>query len=445
MQRALAASLLCKKKTYIQYHTLSSDDKAALNIIQSLGASVEYVDDYTICITNQNIYSKQFMLFNSPPLGELEGATAIHCGESGLAARMFIPIAALYNTSIQITGEGTLLKRPMHFYDDIFSMLKVNIKSNNGYLPITIQGPLQPANIEIDGSMSSQFLTGLLFAYSVANASNISIKVNHLNSKPYIDLTLNVLKQLGLKCPINKSYKEFYFEEKIINYPLSTINYPLSTINYPLSTINYPLSTINYQVEGDWSSAAFLLVASAIAGPITVSGLNHNSAQADKAILQVLEIAGASIQIDNDNITVSSTLLQPFHFDATDCPDLFPPLVALAVYCKGTTTIKGAQRLIHKESNRAIALQQEFSKLGVQINIINDEMHIVSNGIVNGGIIHSHNDHRITMAFAVAGLKANAPVVIEEAEVIEKSYPNFYKDLQQLKANIIFRVIKNKN
>ena len=415
MQRALAAALLCKRTSYIRYHTLSSDDKAALNIIQSLGANIEYIDDYTICITNQNIHPKQFTILNPPPLGELEGAT-IHCGESGLAARMFTPIAALFNQSIHITGEGSLLKRPMDFFDTISHLLKVNLKSNNGYLPITIQGPLQPANIEIDGSISSQFLTGLLFAYSAANASNISIKVNHLNSKPYIDLTLNMLQHFGLKCPINKSYKEFYFEEKIINYPLSTIN---------------------YQVEGDWSSAAFLLVASAITGPITVSGLNHNSAQADKAILQVLEIAGASIQIDNDNITVSSTSLQPFHFDATHCPDLFPPLVALAAYCKGTTTIKGAQRLIHKESNRAIALQQEFSKLGVQINIINDEMNIISSGIMKGGVVHAHNDHRIAMAFTVAGLKATDSIIIEQAQAVEKSYSGFYKDVQQLGVKVL--------
>ncbi len=415
MQRALAAALLCKKNTYVKYHTLSSDDKAALSIVQSLGASVEYVDDYTICITNQHIYSKQFMFFNSFHLGELEGTTAIHCGESGLAARMFIPIAALYNTSIQIIGEGTLLKRSMHFYDDILSLLKVNIKSNNEYLPITIQGPLQPANIEIDGSMSSQFLTGLLFAYSAANASNVSIKVNHLNSKPYIDLTLNVLKQFGLKCPINKSYKTFYFEEK---------------------NINYPLSTIHYQVEGDWSSAAFLLVAGAIAGTVAVTGLNTSSLQADKAIIEVLKQVGATVVVDKENITVSHRTLHSFSFDATHCPDLFPPLVSLAAYVKGTSIIKGVNRLEHKESNRALALQQEFNKLGVQIRIDKDDMHITSNGIVNGGVVHSHYDHRIAIGCAVAGLKATTPVRIEEAQVVEKSYPDFYKDLQQLSANI---------
>lgn len=416
MQRALAAALLCKKKTYIQYNTLSNDDKAALNIIQSLGARVEHVGDDTICITNQNDYAKQPVLFSTNAFEEIEKTITMHCGESGLSARMFTPIAALYHQPIHITGKGSLLKRPMNFFDAIFKALNVNLKSNNGYLPITVQGPLKPANIEIDGSISSQFLTGLLFAYSAANASNISIKVNHLNSKPYIDLTLNILQHFGLKCPINHNYKEFYFDKK----------------NTEPSS-----STINYQVEGDWSGAAFLLVASAIAGPITVSGLNNNAAQADKAIVEVLEAAGASVQIGNNGITASSTLLRPFYFDATHCPDLFPPLVALAAYCKGTSTIKGVQRLVHKESNRAVALQQEFSKLGVQIHITHNNMRITSSGVVKGGVIHAHNDHRIAMACAVAGLKATDAMLIEQAQVVQKSYPDFYKHLQQLEAKVL--------
>lgn len=401
VQRSLAAAFLSKKKCYIHYQTLSNDDKAVLNIIQNLGAVVEYINDNTLYINSEKKYSIN---------------KNIHCGESGLAARMFISIAALYNDAIQITGEKTLLKRPMHFFDDIFSYLQVHIKTNNGYLPVTVKGPLQPTNIEIDGSISSQFLTGLLFAYSAANASNVSIKVHNLNSKPYIDLTLKVMKQFGLKCPINRNYNEFYFDNSIVNNQLSIVN---------------------YQVEGDWSSAAFLLVAGAIAGNVTVTGLNIHSLQADKSIIDLLKRVGANIVMDDNQIAVSHHQLKNFSFDATDCPDLFPPLVTLAAYCKGTSIIKGVKRLKHKESNRAVALQQQFGKLGIEINIIDDEMRIVSNGMVNGGEVHSQGDHRIAMACAVAPLKANDSIIINESQVIEKSYPNFYEDLQRLGASII--------
>src|SRR5438046_208199 len=194
-----------------------------------------------------------------------------------------------------------------------------------------IQGPLQPKTIEIDGSLSSQFLTGLLMAYSAADATDVSIKVNNLTSKPYIDLTLDVMKQFGLKVPENRNYEEFYFK----------------------SEIRSPKSEIEYTVEGDWSGGAFLLVAGAIAGPITVRGLDMTSTQADKAIMQALSNANASFAIEAKGIKTHPGKMKAFEFDATNSPDLFPPLVALAANCAGETKIKGVNRLIHKESNRS--------------------------------------------------------------------------------------------
>ena len=201
-------------------------------------------------------------------------------------------------------------------------------------------------------------------------------------------------------------------------------------------------------MEGDWSGAAFLLVAGAIAGGITVKGLDVFSTQADKAILKALMDCGANISIETEQIIVTSPFpqdagqgvrgLKAFHFNATDCPDLFPPLVALAAYCKGTTVIEGVSRLSHKESNRALTLQEEFKKMGVTIKLQDDLMMIEGGGGLKGALIHSHHDHRIAMACAVAALKADAETVIEEAEAVNKSYTDFYEHLKMLNANILF-------
>jgi 3-phosphoshikimate 1-carboxyvinyltransferase len=193
---------------------------------------------------------------------------------------------------------------------------------------------------------------------------------------------------------------------------------------------------IHYSVEGDWSGAAFLLVAAAIAGDITIKGLDVFSTQADRAILQALIDCGCRLSIQPEQIEIGPMPLKAFHFNATDCPDLFPPLVALAAYCEGTTVIEGVGRLAHKESNRAITLQDEFAKLGIEI-VLQDDLMLIKGGTgVHGATVHSRHDHRIAMACAVAALKASTAVVIEEAEAINKSYPNFYEHLQSLHAHI---------
>lgn len=400
MQRACAAALLKKGETIIRNPGHANDDKAALDIIQKLGA-VFQIDNKELKINSSGI---------DPVSRE------INCGESGLGIRMFTPLVALSDKEITINGTGSLLTRPMNFFDEILPKLGVKVKSNDGKLPLVIQGPLQPANIEVDGSLSSQFLTGLLMAYGAANAKDASIKVSNLKSKPYIDLTLDVMKQFRMNVPENKNYEEFIFHN----------------VKAPESR----LQTSNYTVEGDWSGGAFLLVAGAIAGPITVKGLDLSSTQADKKIIDALMAANAGIAMDAKGIQLHPVEMDAFYFDATDCPDLFPPLVALAAHCKGKTTIKGISRLTHKESNRAITLQDEFDKMGVTIDLNNDEMVIHGAGVVKGADVHSHHDHRIAMACAVAGLKADSEMVIEEAQAVNKSYPGFYNDLKSLGANV---------
>jgi 3-phosphoshikimate 1-carboxyvinyltransferase len=403
MQRACAAALLHNGKTVISNPGKSNDDLAALDIIQKLGASVSSLEDGNLLVSSND---------NFTPSGD----GGINCGESGLSIRMFTPIAALSNQSITINGTGSLLKRPMDFFDEIFPQLGIAIESNKGMLPITIKGPLQPKDITIDGSLSSQFLTGLLMAFAKAATQPVTITVINLKSKPYIDLTLQVMKHFG--------------------YELENNNYESFTIK-PINQLTN--KQINYTVEGDWSGGAFLLVAGAIAGKIMVKGLDVFSTQADKAILQALIDCGSNISIEEKQISISPPLGdggKPFHFNATDCPDLFPPLVALAAYCNGTSVIEGVSRLAHKESNRGLTLQEEFAKMGVEIILQEDLMMVKGGEGLKGAAVHSRHDHRIAMACAVAALNAVGETVIEEAEAINKSYPDFYEHLQLLNADV---------
>ncbi|UAY53509.1 3-phosphoshikimate 1-carboxyvinyltransferase [Ferruginibacter albus] len=398
MQRACAAALVRKGTSIISNPGISNDDKAALSIIENLGAKWEMANDKLI-VKSEGV----------KPI-----SNEVNCGESGLSIRMFSPIVALSEKEITVNGKGSLATRPMDFFDEVLPQVGVKINSNGGKLPLKIQGPLQAKDISIDGSLSSQFLTGLLMAYAASNANDVSITVDNLKSKPYIDLTLKVMSDFGLNVPENRNHESFYFSGKPTDAN----------------------ETINYTVEGDWSGGAFLLVAGAIAGDIVVKGLDVFSTQADKAILEALMSCGAKISIEKKQITIGPAQLKAFHFNATDCPDLFPPLVALASYCEGKTVIEGVSRLAHKESNRGLTLQQEFGKMGVEIELQDDLMIVNGSGIIKGATTHSHHDHRIAMACAVAGLKAESEMIIEEAEAISKSYPNFYEHLKQLGASV---------
>ncbi|MFM6923878.1 MAG: 3-phosphoshikimate 1-carboxyvinyltransferase [Ferruginibacter sp.] len=412
MQRACALALLAEGRVTLINPGKSNDDLAAIDIIQMLGAIVNANPDGSVDIEKMKLKSA-----DTPPSGA--GGAALNCGESGLGIRMFTPIAALSSEAITITGTGSLLKRPMHFFDDIFPELGISIQSNNGYLPIKIQGPLQPADITIDGSLSSQFLTGLLIAFAKAAVKPVTISVTNLKSKPYIDLTLQMMKQFGYDVE-NDNYEKFLVNPKNINQKPQT-----------------------YIVEGDWSGAAFLLVAGAIAGGITVKGLDVFSTQADKAVLKALMDCGTNISIEEKQISINKSLHltgKPFHFNATDCPDLFPPLVALAAYCNGTSVIEGVSRLAHKESNRAITLQEEFLKMGVEIQLQDDLMMIKGGEGVKGATVHSRHDHRIAMACAVAALGASGETIIEDAEAVNKSYPAFFDDLKLLDASVSLQV-----
>ena len=421
MQRACALALLHAGETIIGNPGFSEDEQAAVGIIKKLGAKVTSSGLTSSGLTSSGLQAgekePEKMIIHSPGLHSASMhdllLREINCGESGLSLRMFTPIIALYSGRTIITGKGSLMHRPVDLFEQIFPQLGVSIKSSEGKLPIDIEGPLVPADITVDGSLSSQFLTGLLMAFAHAAKQQVRITVTDLKSRPSIDLTLQMMKHFGYRVE-NENYMKF--------------------IIHPPSTAS-SLQRIHYTVEGDWSSAAFILVAGAIAGETRVHGLDTSSAQGDKRILEALKMASAGLSISPDEIVSAENSLKAFHFNATDCPDLFPPLMALAVNCSGTSVIEGVHRLAHKESNRAHTLKQEFEKMGAEVLVEDDLMRITGTKLV-GTNVDSHHDHRVAMACAVAALRASGETVIGHADAINKSYPDFYRHLKMLGANV---------
>ncbi len=389
-QRALAAALLHKGTTIIGNAGYSEDEQVALQIVKQLGA---IVDEHQQANGTRNLTIKSQGV--SPVTGE------INCGESGLSARLFTSIAALHNKPITITGQGSLLTRPMEGITEVLSALGVSVTSTSGNLPFDICGPLKAGSFKMSAAGGSQFLSGLLFALCAAATEPITIGVIGLKSRPYIDLTLDVLKQFG-KPVTHHRYREFYIDPALFSHT----------------------GTVEIAVEGDWSSASCMLVAGAIAGEITVTNLNPASLQADRALLDILQQTGAMVTVTGNSIAVAKAPLQPFEFDATHCPDLFPALATLAVFCNGDSRIVGVHRLFHKESNRIESITEMLWSYGVHFSV-------EEGGIrPHGTIIDSYNDHRIVMAAAVCALRAKSQVDIPGAEAVNKSYPGFFSDLR---------------
>ena len=256
---------------------------------------------------------------------------------------------------------------------------------------------MKGVTVVVDVSESSQFLTGLLIALPLCEKDSV-VTVKNLKSRPYVDMTLGIARKFGAR--ITETNGAF-------------------AING-----NQKYSALNCDIEGDWSGAAFMLVANEIAGKgkVRVNGLDKNPAQADKEILTALERCG--------------TKLSSFEFDATNCPDLFPPLVALACNCNGTSRIIGVDRLRHKESDRATVLVEEFEKLGAKLRINGNALEIIGTKL-KGGTVNSHGDHRIAMACAIAALNATSGVTIQNAEFVSKSYSEFFTDLRSLGVNLL--------
>lgn len=399
MQRLCAAAILHNAKTIIHNPGQSADEQAALNIIKQLGATTMETEQGAIVITHEDIKPVE---------------KTINCGESGLASRLFIPIASLSDDATTITGEGSLMKRPFDEYLNILPQLGVEVSAENGKLPMKVKGPLTVKDITIDGSLSSQFLSGLLITYAFKATKPVTITVQNLNSKPYIDLTIKVLSDFG-KVVTHEDYKTF-------------------TIT-PLEEEEPAVFT---DIDSDWSSAAALLVAGAINGELEVDGIEtEKTQQADKAVLDILKNVGAAVKIESYKVTVKQPEeLRAFEYDATHTPDLFPILSILAGACNGESTIKGISRLLHKESNRLESITDMLSGFGIHYSVHDDELVIEGKNIFEYAQIDSHNDHRIVMAASIGALHAKGDTTIHNAEAVSKSYPDFFAHLSSAGAVI---------
>ena len=388
LQRAIAIASLISDTTVIKGYYPSDDVVAAITIAKEMGASI--------------VINGEILSIRGP--ASFNKSIEVSTGESGLSTRMFAPILASKYTNVILKGKGSIMNRSQEMIIDGLNKAGLNVQSNKGFLPLEIEGEMNASSLIIDGAISSQFLTGLLIAFSSTGKYG-EIMVTNLVSRPYIDMTIDVLSSFGIEV-INENYEKFTIAE------------------------SQKLKAIEYIIEGDWSAASFHAVSGAIGGNVRMSNLRMPSFQSDESILKVLELCGAKIEVNDEAIIINKGKLNAFEFDAAQCPDLFPPLLILALACEGTSVIKGIHRLLHKESNRAEVLQTEFSKLGAEIKIEEDTM-IIKGGSLNSGVIDSNNDHRIAMAAAISSLICDGLVEIINPDVINKSYPTFYIDFEK--------------
>lgn len=403
MQRAVACAALASGESLLRSPSRSADCLTALGVARALGAAVE---DRVEAIAVRG----------APHLGVAtsDGASArriLSCGESGLCMRMFSPIATLFEGETELVAEGSLRSRPVGMAATPLVELGASCETASGLPPLRVRGPLRGGRARVDGRESSQFLTGLLIALPLAQRGS-ELEVDGLASRGYVDLTLDTMRAFGVEAERDDAFSLFRV----------------------LSGQRYRPS--DFSVEGDWSAAAFLLVAAALAAhgdPLEIAGLQTSSSQPDRAVIEAVRAAGAIVEVLPSSLRIARGRLDAFDFDANDCPDLFPPLVALAAACEGTSRIGGVARLRGKESDRAAALTEEFGALGAMVGIEGNEMAVRGIGFASGrrlagGRVDSRGDHRIAMAAAIASLYCESPVEIIGAECVAKSWPSFFED-----------------
>jgi len=390
LQRLILAASLADGESRILDPGSSADGQACLGVIRAMGART----------------SREGNLLRIAGGGAVR-SRILHCGESGFCLRAAAAVAALGEVSFTLTGQGSLAVRPMAMVLDPLRQLGALCETRGGFAPITVRGPMRGGLARVDGSASSQFLSGLLLALPRAGADS-ELEVAGLRSRPYVRMTLDVLAGFGAEVGVDPGFTRFRVRGGQSYRPVACA------------------------VEGDWSGAAFLLVAGAVAGEVTVDGLDSASAQADRAILAALEAAGAQVEWQGAALRVGRGELQAFEFDATDCPDLFPPLAALACHARGTSRIAGVARLGHKESDRGAALVSELSAMGAKLQVRDGSMEITG-GPLAGGAVDPHNDHRMAMACAVAGLRSRNGARMEGEACVAKSYPEFFQALESIR------------
>ena len=436
-QRAIIAAALADGTSHLRGYTPCGDNEAALQVARNLGAEVN-VNGNEVTI---NGISAQLGGLNLPEL---------HVGESGLLTRMLIPVMAqLSPDPVSFTGEKTLLGRPLTGAKEIMDAFEADViplksdvipseveeSPSIVRVPLTVKGPLKAGRAEISGKHGSQLISGLLMALPFAE-KNSSLIVHEPKSIPYMFITLEVLKKFGIK---------------IGNDMLGGPDFLASDGDWSLCTEmvfklkgGQKYKAADIDLEGDWSAAANFLVAGAIFGKAELQGLDTTSLQADLSIMDILMDAGASLsQLDGDrgNITVQRAPLKAFRVDASNCPDLFPIVSVLAAFCQGTSRLAGVGRLANKESDRAKAILEMLTQMGVRACVEGDEMvieghslaqRLLDNCLLKGGLYTSHHDHRMVMALKVASLGADGPISIDDEQCVAKSFPQFHEIFDKL-------------
>lgn len=398
-QRLIAMATVAKGTTVIRRPSESDDCTHAMMMAAQLGADVELGED-------------AIAIHGRWPL--VPRADQLTPGESGLGMRLFACLASLQPKAVSFERSGSLLKRDLTDLQDILRAFQVEVDGTAPGQATSVRGQIQHGEVHIDASGSSQVLTGLLCALPHGTATS-KIRVQHVVSRPYVDMTLEILEDMGIAVSVVQDDSESRELELLIDG-------------------NQRAHGIDVAVDGDWSAAAFLLALGALCAPqhLSIEGLCSTYTQADEAVKGAMLFGGCRLAGTDDGVQVKSGRPKGFDLDLTDAPDLFPPLAALAAFGKNPSTFRGVHRLANKESNRASVIQQEWRKAGIQVDIDHaaDTM-VIHPGDVQSARLDAHGDHRIAMAAALFGA-AGAPIEIVGAECVAKSYPAFFDDLEAL-------------
>lgn len=434
-QRAIIAAALAEGTTTLNGYSPCGDNESAISVARALGAEVTVGLAYK---EGKVVKDSSTLTIKGRGAAALEPET-INAGESGLLARLMIPLmAVLGDGNATVSGEGTLTRRPLKGARDIMGAFGVRLETISGtgqepsaevHVPLTISGKLEGGKVTVSGSGGSQLISGLLMALPLLQEDTV-IRLTEPKSIPYLFITMDVLKAFGVKIWCDMEGGPEFAESQDWNDCTEIVLHIKGGQSYKATDMD---------IEGDWSSAANFLVAGAIFGKVNVSGLDTKSLQADLSIMDILMEAGASLsQMGDDDprgvIHVQKAPLNAFDVDANNCPDLFPVAAVLAAFCQGTSRIAGVGRLANKESDRAEAILSMLVQLGVKARISGDKMIIeghslaqrcLTGHLLKGGDYTSSHDHRMVMALKVAELGADGPIVIDDIECVSKSFPTF--------------------